>query len=159
MPTVTELQLFAVDLPFKTAFRHAAAARTTSESLFLRMTLDSGADGWGEALPRAYVSEESRQDAFALLRDRVLPALVGRTFQSLPEVFSFLENAMARPRRSGFHPTYRRRRPGAVSTSPCSTRSAGSPATWSHPAASHPGGRWSGTATAGWCPPDEAGPM
>jgi L-Ala-D/L-Glu epimerase len=91
MPTVTELQLFAVDLPFKTAFRHAAAARTTSESLFLRMTLDSGADGWGEALPRAYVSEESRQDAFALLRDRVLPALVGRTFQSLPEVFSFLE--------------------------------------------------------------------
>src|SRR5215208_623325 len=91
MPTVTELDLFAVDLPFKTVVRHAAAARTTSESLFLRMTLDSGADGWGEALPRAYVSEESRQDAFALLRDRVLPALVGRTFQSLPEVFSFLE--------------------------------------------------------------------
>jgi L-alanine-DL-glutamate epimerase-like enolase superfamily enzyme len=91
MPTVTELQLFAVDLPFKTAFRHAAAARTTSESLFLRMTLDSGVDGWGEALPRAYVSGESRQDAFALLRDQVLPALIGRTFQSLPEVFSFLE--------------------------------------------------------------------
>ena len=91
MPTVTELQLFAVDLPFKTAFRHAAAARTTSESLFLRMTLDSGVDGWGEALPRAYVSGESRQDAFALLRDQVLPALVGRTFQSLPEVVSFLE--------------------------------------------------------------------
>jgi L-Ala-D/L-Glu epimerase len=91
MPTVTELQLFAVDLPFKTAFRHAAAARTTSESLFLRMALDSGVDGWGEALPRAYVSGESRQDTFALLRDQVLPALVGRTFQSLPEVVSFLE--------------------------------------------------------------------
>jgi L-alanine-DL-glutamate epimerase-like enolase superfamily enzyme len=91
MPTVTSLQLFAVDLPFKTAFRHAAAARTTSESLFLRVGLDSGVDGWGEALPRAYVSGESRQDAFALLRDQVLPALVGRTFQSLPEVVSFLE--------------------------------------------------------------------
>jgi L-Ala-D/L-Glu epimerase len=91
MATVTELQLFAVDLPFKTVVRHAAAARTTSESLFLRMTLDSGVDGWGEALPRAYVSGESRQDAFALLRDQVLPALVGRRFQSLPEVVSFLE--------------------------------------------------------------------
>jgi muconate cycloisomerase len=91
MPTVTELQLFAVDLPFKTAFRHAAAARTTSESLFLRMTLDSGAEGWGEALPRAYVSGESRQDAFALLRDQALPALIGRRFQSLHEVVSFLE--------------------------------------------------------------------
>jgi L-alanine-DL-glutamate epimerase-like enolase superfamily enzyme len=91
MATVTELQLFAVDLPFKTVVRHAAAARTTSESLFLRMTLDSGMDGWGEALPRAYVSGESRQDAFALLRDQVLPALVGQRFQSLPEVVSFLE--------------------------------------------------------------------
>src|SRR5215216_6563372 len=90
MPTVTELRLFAIDLPFKAAFRHAAAARTTSESLFLRMTLDGAVEGWGEALPRAYVSGESRQDAFALLRDQVLPALVGRTFQSLPEVFSFL---------------------------------------------------------------------
>jgi L-Ala-D/L-Glu epimerase len=91
MPTVTELQLFAVDLPFKVAFRHAAAARTTSESLFLRMTLDSGVDGWGEALPRAYVSGESRQGAFTLLRDSILPALLGRTFQSLPDLVSFLE--------------------------------------------------------------------
>jgi muconate cycloisomerase len=91
MPTVTELRLFAVDLPFKTAFRHAAAARITSESLFLRVGLDSGAEGWGEALPRAYVSGESRQGAFALLRNAILPALVGRTLQSLPDLVSFLE--------------------------------------------------------------------
>jgi len=81
MPTVTELQLFAVDLPFKVAFRHAAAARTTSESLFLRVGLDDGAQGWGESLPRAYVSGEHREGAFALLRDSILPALLGRRFQ------------------------------------------------------------------------------
>ena len=91
MPTVTELQLFAVDLPFKVTFRHAAASRTTSESLFLRVGLDSGAQGWGESLPRAYVSGERREGAFALLRDSILPALLGRTFQSLSEVDSFLE--------------------------------------------------------------------
>ncbi|HET7516157.1 MAG TPA: dipeptide epimerase, partial [Actinomycetes bacterium] len=81
MPTVTELRLFAVDLPFKAAFRHAAAARTTSESLFLRVGLDSGAEGWGESLPRAYVSGEGREGAFALLRNSILPALVGQRFQ------------------------------------------------------------------------------
>jgi L-Ala-D/L-Glu epimerase len=91
MPAVAELELLAVDLPFKAAFRHAAAARTSSESLFLRVRLDSGVEGWGESLPRAYVSGERRQDAFALLRDQVLPALVGRAFRSLPEVTSFLE--------------------------------------------------------------------
>src|SRR5512133_2600862 len=91
MPRVTRLDLLAVDLPFKVAFRHAAAARTSSESLFLRVGLDSGAEGWGESLPRAYVSGEGREGAFALLRDMILPALVGRSFRSLAEVVSFLE--------------------------------------------------------------------
>jgi L-Ala-D/L-Glu epimerase len=104
MPTITEFQLYAVDLPFKTAFRHAAAARTTSESLFLRVGLDSGVGGWGEALPRAYVSGESRQDAFALLHDQVLPALVGRTFQSLPEVVLFLEKCDGKAPPASVHP-------------------------------------------------------
>jgi L-Ala-D/L-Glu epimerase len=91
MPTVTQLDLFAVDLPFKVVFRHAAAARTTSESLFLRARLDNGAEGWGESLPRAYVSGEAREQAFALLRDTILPALLGQSFRSLPEAVSFLE--------------------------------------------------------------------
>jgi L-Ala-D/L-Glu epimerase len=91
MPTVTELRLFAVDVPFKVAFRHAAAARTSSESLFVRARLDSGVEGWGECLPRAYVSGERREEAFALLRDAILPALAGRAFQSLADVTSFLE--------------------------------------------------------------------
>jgi L-Ala-D/L-Glu epimerase len=91
MPAVTELRLFAVDLPFKVTFKHAAAARTTSESLFLRARLDDGTEGWGECLPRAYVSGEHRDQAFALLRDTILPALVGRSFPSLRETVSFLE--------------------------------------------------------------------
>src|SRR5512132_199778 len=91
MPQVTDLRLFAVDLPFKVTFRHAAAARTSSESLFLRARLDNGAEGWGESLPRVYVSGEGREQAFALLRDTILPALVGQSFRSLPEAVSFLE--------------------------------------------------------------------
>ena len=41
MPQVTDLRLFAVDLPFKVTFLHAAAARTSSESLFRRALLDN----------------------------------------------------------------------------------------------------------------------
>jgi L-alanine-DL-glutamate epimerase-like enolase superfamily enzyme len=91
MPAVTELQLYAVDLPFRTTFRHAAAARHSSGSLFLRVRLDNGVEGWGECLPRPYVSGESREGTFALLRDAILPALLGHEFQALSDVAAFLE--------------------------------------------------------------------
>jgi L-alanine-DL-glutamate epimerase-like enolase superfamily enzyme len=104
MPTVTELQLFAVDLPFKVAFKHAAAARISSESLFLRARLDNGTEGWGESLPRAYVSGEAREQAFALLRDTILPALVGRSFRSLAEAVSFLEKCDGKAPPEWVHP-------------------------------------------------------
>jgi L-alanine-DL-glutamate epimerase-like enolase superfamily enzyme len=104
MPRVTELDLFAVDLPFKVTVRHAAAARTTSESLFLRARLDDGTEGWGESLPRAYVSGEARQQAFALLRDAILPALVGRSFRSLAEAVSFLEKCDGKAPPEWVHP-------------------------------------------------------
>jgi L-alanine-DL-glutamate epimerase-like enolase superfamily enzyme len=104
MATVVKCDLFAVDLPFKVAFRHAAAARTSSESLFLRFRLDNGAAGWGEALPRAYVSGEGREQAFALLRDTILPALVGQSFGSLPEAVSFLEKCDGKAPPEWVHP-------------------------------------------------------
>jgi L-alanine-DL-glutamate epimerase-like enolase superfamily enzyme len=91
MPRVTEFRLYAVDLPFRKTFRHAAAERRISGSLFLRARLDSGAEGWGECLPRPYVSGESREGAFALLRDTILPSLLGQGFKSFEDVISFLE--------------------------------------------------------------------
>jgi L-alanine-DL-glutamate epimerase-like enolase superfamily enzyme len=104
MPRVTELRLLAVDLPFKVAFRHAAATWTSSESLFLRARLDDGTQGWGECLPRVYVSRERRDQAFALLRDTILPALVGRSFGSLGEVVSFLEKCDGKAPPEWVHP-------------------------------------------------------
>lgn len=91
MPAVTGFDLFAVDLPFVLAFKHAAAARRTSGSVFLRVRLDDGAIGWGECLPRSYVSGERRDETFALLREAILPGLLGAEFAALREVTAFLE--------------------------------------------------------------------
>ena len=102
MPTVTQLDLFAVDLPFKVAFRHAAAARTTSDSVFLRARLDDGTEGWGECLPRAYVSGERRERGVcAAPRDTILPALVGQEFRRSPRPSRSWRNATARRPPSG----------------------------------------------------------
>ena len=106
MPTVTELQLFAVDLPFKTAFRHAAAARTTSESLFLRVSLDSGASGWGESLPARLRLRRAPRGRLrpASRRHPAGPGSGGRSSRS-PRSSRSWRSATARPRPSGSAPT------------------------------------------------------
>ncbi len=79
-----------MDLPFRKPFKHAAAERTSSYSLFLKCVTDSGTVGFGESLPREYVTRESRSSAFAMLRDEILPRLLDQHFESMGDVESFL---------------------------------------------------------------------
>lgn len=90
MARIQELKLLAVDLPFRKPFKHAAASRATSASLFLKCVTDTGDIGFGECLPREYVTGETRDSAFELLAAHVLPRLRGRKFDSFPAVIDFL---------------------------------------------------------------------
>jgi muconate cycloisomerase len=87
---IASFDLYAVDLPFRLSFKHAKAERKSSYSLFLKCTLDNGISGFGECLPRNYVTGESRSDAFVMLESKILPRLVGRAFASFEEVTEFL---------------------------------------------------------------------
>jgi len=90
MPRIVGIELFELDLPFRHAFRHAAASRARSESLLLRFTTDSGHLGTGETLPRSYVTGETRRASFDLLAQAILPNLLGRSFGAFDEVRDFL---------------------------------------------------------------------
>lgn len=90
MARVKQFELFAVDLPFRMAFKHAAAKRRSSDSVFLKCTLDSGTVGFGECLPRIYVTGETRDNTFEMLSKEILPHLIGKEFRSLDEVNRFL---------------------------------------------------------------------
>ena len=88
---IESFEVFATDLPFRRVFKHSAASRGVSESIFVKCTTDSGAIGFGECLPRVYVTGESRDSAYLLLRDRILPRLAGIQFASFGEVWAFLK--------------------------------------------------------------------
>ena len=90
MAQIAELELKAVDLPFRKPFKHAAAERHASSSLFLKCVSDSGKIGFGEALPRKYVTGETRDNAFELLKEHVLPRLFELEFESMQDVEEFL---------------------------------------------------------------------
>lgn len=91
MAAVSGFELYAVELPFRKPFKHAAAERSSSYSLFLKCITDTGVIGFGESLPREYVSGESRASAFAMLRDDILPQLLGWRFDSMQDVENFLK--------------------------------------------------------------------
>jgi len=90
MPRLSGIELFELDLPFRQRFTHAAAQRASSSSLFVRFSTDEECCGYGEALPRPYVTGEERGSAFDLLAGRILPQLLGMTFTSFDEVLEFL---------------------------------------------------------------------
>jgi muconate cycloisomerase len=91
VPSIESFQVHSVDLPFKNPFKHSAAERSASTSIFLKCSTDTGVSGFGECLPRSYVTGEDRDGAVGMLVDEILPRLVGRRFDTMEQVLDFLE--------------------------------------------------------------------
>jgi len=86
---VSRIDIFSADIPFKGSFGHASKIRDVSESVFVKMELEGGEYGWGESLPRRYVTGEDQNSVMDDLK-RVLPeSILGKTFRSFEETVDF----------------------------------------------------------------------
>jgi L-Ala-D/L-Glu epimerase len=56
---IRSLTAFELPIQLKTAIRHASHARRHNDTLIVRCELTDGSIGWGEGLPRTYVTGES----------------------------------------------------------------------------------------------------
>src|SRR5215471_5001100 len=65
---VAEIIAYHVRIPLKKAIRHASFTRDENDSLIVCCRLDDGTEGWGEGLPREYVTGETIDSVFAHLR-------------------------------------------------------------------------------------------
>lgn len=88
---IRAFEVFAVDIPFQKPFGHSAHLRNNSESIFIKCITDQGSVGFGESLPRPYVTGETRDLAFRLLSTSILPNLIGKNFNSFEDVKRFLK--------------------------------------------------------------------
>lgn len=68
MVRVAELTVYHVRIPLRKRIRHASHTRYDSENLIVRCVLDSGIEGFGEGVPRDYVTGETIESSLALLR-------------------------------------------------------------------------------------------
>lgn len=76
--------VFALEIPLVEAFRHSARARSSCDSLVVRLRDEDGNEGFGEGVPRPYVTGETKDSMLAQLgrlwslsSARELPALEG----------------------------------------------------------------------------------
>ena len=61
------IEILHVAVPLRKPIRHASHERTTSDSLVVRASLDNGTVGFGEGVPRSYVTGETIETGFAAL--------------------------------------------------------------------------------------------
>lgn len=90
--SVSEVEVMSAELPFRFAFGHALAKRRSSTNVYVKVTLSDGSIGFGEGVPREYVTGETVEDALAALCDRLGPPLLGREISHLQPPPAILES-------------------------------------------------------------------
>lgn len=73
---VVELTALHVQIPLKKPIRHASHTRTSTDNVVVRCVLADGTEGFGEGVPREYVTGETIDTCLALLRRSQLPEQV-----------------------------------------------------------------------------------
>lgn len=91
MLKLQRVDIMTVVIPFRRTFRHALAARSEGEVIVVRATDTEGRVGFGESVPRDYVTGETIETVHKTLRQILLPPLLGVSFSSFEEVTANLK--------------------------------------------------------------------
>lgn len=89
---ISAIRLYQTEIPFRLSFNHASQQRAAVTGIVLQLSSACGRHGFGEVLPRPYVSGETDASVVAALREVVLPALAGQCFVSVSAILEYLGN-------------------------------------------------------------------
>jgi len=88
---IKEARILHVDLPLKKKFKHAITSRSLSNSIFLKLTLEDGTMGYGESLPRKYVTGETLESVENTLKNIAGEKILGFAPDNYRGVHSLVE--------------------------------------------------------------------
>ncbi len=80
-PSPIRLDIYRTVIPMRN-FEHAAAARTVAEAIVTRLEFSDGTVGWGETLPRKYVTGETLESVAEDISERIWPVFLDRMSQA-----------------------------------------------------------------------------
>lgn len=84
---IKQAALYIAKLPLKKPFKHGAYERTYNETIFLKLS-DGNFIGYGESLPREYVTDENPEKVVENLRKYI--SKIPKEFKNLEEIADFL---------------------------------------------------------------------
>ena len=93
---VVELTAVHVRIPLRKPIRHASHTRIDTDNLLVRCMLEDGTQGFGEGVPREYVTGETIESALDLLRRSDLPAQL-QSCRDMSEVVALAERIRLTP--------------------------------------------------------------
>jgi len=88
---IRQLTASIVRLPLKRRFTHATATRQESENVLVRCELGDGTVGWGEGVPRSYVTGETPAGCLEQLAATPLAEQLAADCNTWPEVIRLCE--------------------------------------------------------------------
>ena len=95
---IAELIAYHVQIPLKTKIQHASHTRRMTDSVVVRCVLSDGTQGWGEGLPREYVTGETIDSAFELLHATPLAEQLGAEITDAESAMALCEEfSLTRP--------------------------------------------------------------
>lgn len=89
---IVDLTAYHVRIRLRKPIVHASHTRNANDTLIVRCRLDDGTIGWGEGLPRTYVTGETIESTIEQLESADLPRLLGPELQSLTDAVALCEN-------------------------------------------------------------------
>ncbi len=88
---VQSVQLHPLRIPLRRPFSHAAHVRTHADPVIVEVELAGGIVGYGETLPRPYVTGESVESVLEAVRTVFVPELLAFRPESFPEALERVE--------------------------------------------------------------------
>ncbi len=93
---LSRLTAYHVRIPLKHNVRHASHSREETDSLVVRCELDNGSVGWGEGLPRPYVTGETIDNVWSLLAESDLAKPLSEPFENLAQAMALADQIKLR---------------------------------------------------------------
>jgi muconate cycloisomerase len=91
---IEAMTIYQLRIPFHRAFRHALQRREESDAVIVKITDQDGRAGYGESLPRSYVTGETTESMIAWIGGELAPRLFAQPLAPGWETLEYLQAVM-----------------------------------------------------------------